>query len=157
MFIVSMKASRKRLFPILLCMALIVAMLIAGLCFPTSRTMMTAAPVMGDSDEACAAYLTSLGLSASLPAVSVREITLPEVFDETLTAYNALQSEAGFDLSGYAGERVKYRTYALADHPSGVATTAHIYVYNNRIIGGDLTADDGSFTLPLCEAENGAC
>ncbi len=157
MFVVSMKASRKRLFPVLLCIVLIIAMLIAGLFFPASRTMMTVAPVSGDSDEACAAYLTSLGFSASLPAVSVREITFPAVFDETLNAYNALQSEAGFDLSGYAGQRVKYRTYTLNDHPSGVATTAHIYVYNGRIIGGDIAADDGSFTLPLCEAENGAC
>lgn len=157
MFVVSMKASRKRLFPVLLCVVLILAMLIAGLFFPASRTMMTAAPVSGDSDEACVAYLTSLGLTASTPAVSVRELTLPEVFDDTLTAYNALQQEAGFDLSGYAGQRVKYRTYTLNEHASGVAAQAHVYVYNGRIIGGDIAAADGSFTEPLCKAEDGAC
>jgi len=137
MFVVSMKASGKRLFPVLLCLALIAAMLIAGLCFPTSRTMMTAVSVAGDSDEACAAFLTSLGYTPSLPANDVREITLPTVFDEALAAYNAAQSASGFDLSGYAGQRVKYRTYTLADN----AGVAHIYVYNGRIIGGDITAN----------------
>lgn len=157
MFVVSMKASRKHLFPILLCVALIVAMLIAAMCFPASRTMVTVTNVSGDSDEACIAYLTSLGFCADLPAVSVREITLPDVFDDSLTAYNALQQQVGFDLSGYAGQRVKYRTYSLSDHPSGQSATAHIYVYNGRIIGGDIAADDGSFTNPLCKAADSTC
>ena len=143
MFILSMKASPKRLFPVLLCLVLILAMLIAGLCFPTSRTMMTAAPVMGDSDEACATYLTSLGYETVLPAASVREITLPDRFDDTLTAYNELQKQAGFDLSGYAGQRVKYRTYALTDNTGDI----HIYVYKDRIIGGDITI--GGNAMPL--------
>ncbi len=157
MFVVSVKTSRKRLFPVLLCIALIAAMLIAGLCFPTSRTMMTTAPVSGETDEACILYLTSLGLPASTPAADVRELTLPDTFDEALNAYNAMQAEAGFDLSGYAGQRVKYRTYAIEEHPSGVATLAHIYVYKGTIIGGDITAAEGSFTLPLCKSETGTC
>ncbi len=143
MFVLSMKASPKRMFPVLLCLVLILAMLIAGLCFPASRTMMTAAPVMGDTDEACAAYLVSLGYDPTLPAVDVREITLPDVFDESLTAYNDLQKQAGFDLDGYAGQRVKFRTYTLADNVG----QAHIYVYNNRIIGGDIT--DNETVSPL--------
>ena len=137
MFVLSMKASPKRLFPVLLCLVLILAMLIAGLCFPTSRTMMTAAPVMGDGDEACAAYLTSLGYAPVLPAADVREIALPDVFDDALNAYNDLQKQAGFDLSGYAGQRVKYRTYALEDD----GAQAHIYVYKDRIVGGDITSN----------------
>ena len=137
MFVLSMKASPKRMFPVLLCLVLVLAMLIAGLCFPASRTMMTAAPVMGDSDEACATYLTSLGYVPTLPAVDVREIAFPDTFDETLNTYNDLQKQAGFDLSGYAGQRVKYRTYALADN----AGNAHIYVYKDRIIGGDITSN----------------
>ena len=146
MFVVSMKASRKHLFPVLLCLVLILAMLIAGLCFPASRTMMTVAPVMGDSDEACAAYLTSLGYTPVLPAADVREIALPDVFDDTLNAYNDLQRQAGFDLSGYAGQRVKYRTYTLSDDRQ-----AHIYVYKDRIVGGDIT---GNGTVsPMCKTD----
>lgn len=145
MFVVSVKASKRRLIPVMLCIALIAAMLIAGLCFPTSRTMMTAAPVAGDSDEACAMYLTSLGFNAVLPASSVREIRLPDAFDETLNAYNILQQEAGFDLSGYAGQRVKYRTYELTDGNS----LAHLYIYDGRIIGGDIASADGDTLQPL--------
>ncbi len=151
MFVLSMKASPKRLFPVLLCLVLILAMLIAGVCFPTSRTMMTAAPVMGDSDEACAAYLTSLGYKPALPAVGVREIALPDVFDDALTAYNGLQTQAGFDLNGYAGQRVKYRTYTLADG----AGQAHIYVYKDRIIGGDITTPGGDVSPLSGSDDNG--
>lgn len=153
MFVVSMKASSRRAIPIALCIVLIVAMLIAGLFFPASRTMMTAAPIAGDTDEACAAFLTSIGVSPVLPAVSVREIALPAVFDDNLTAYNAVQQEAGFDLRGYAGQRVKYRTYDLADDTA----QAHIYVFDGRIIGGDITAADGSSTRPLFKTTDSTC
>ncbi len=157
MFVISMKASQRRLIPLVLCIALIAAMLIAGLCFPASRTMMTSTTVTGDSDEACAAFLTSLGLSASLPASDVREIRLPDIFDEALNTYNTLQRQAGFDLSNYAGQRVKLRTYNLNEHPSGCAAQAHIYVHNDRIIGGDIAALDGSFVAPLCTPADAAC
>ena len=108
MFVVSMKASARRIIPLVLCLVLIVSLLIAGLVFPTSRSMATAVAVIGDSDEDCAAFLTALNFTPSLPAAQVREITLPDVFDDTLLAYNALQQQAAFDLSGYAGQRVKY-------------------------------------------------
>lgn len=152
MFIVSMKASKRRLIPVMLCIALIAAMLIAGLCFPASRTMMTSSVVWCADDAACATYLPTLGYQAVLPVKEVREIALPDAFDEALSAYNALQQQGGFDLSLYAGQRVKYRTYTLEEHPSGTAAVAHLYIYDDRLIGGDISAADGSFTEPLCPA-----
>lgn len=153
MFVISMKASKSRLIPLIFCIALITAMLIAALCFPAERTMVTVTAVSGADDEACAAYIKSLGYTAELPAVSVREIRLPDVFDESLNAYNALQQQAGFDLSGYSGQRVKYRTYDLAEHPSGAPAQIHLYVHNGIIIGGDITTDDGNTAAPLLKTE----
>ncbi len=152
MFVISVRASARRLIPLIVCVVLIVSLLIAGLLFPASRTMVTVATIAGDTDEDCAAFLTSLDHAAVLPAASVREIVLPDVFDDTLLTYNELQQQAGFDLSDYAGQRVKYRTYTLTD-----GNAAHLYVYNGRIIGGDITASDGSAAMPLCHAENSTC
>jgi len=147
MFVLSVKANRRHILLTVLCIAAIIAVLIAGWCFPAERTMMTAAPyINGDDDAACAAFLRSLGYEAQIPAAEVREIRLPDTFDEALDAYNALQRQAHFDLSGYVGMRVKYRTYRLEDNAA-----AHLYVYNNGIIGGDITDNTGA-VLPLCKA-----
>ncbi len=147
MFVLSVKATRRHILLTALCIAAIIAVLIAGWCFPAERTMMTAvSSVNGSDDAACAAFLRSLGYEAQLPAAEVREIRLPDTFDEALSAYNALQRQAHFDLSGYVGMRVKYRTYRLDDHSS-----AHVYVYKNHIIGGDITDNTGT-VLPLCKA-----
>ena len=153
MFVYALKASKSRTLPLIVLIALVLAVLIALIWFPADRTMVTSAAVAADSDEDCAAYLKSLGYTVELPAASVREVRLPEPFDEALAAYNALQAESGFDLSGFAGQHVKCRTYTLAEHPSGVPATVHLYTYDGRVIGGDISADDGSFLHALQPTE----
>ena len=158
MFVILLKASKRRMVTVLLCAAVLTAILIASLCFPADHTMVTHADrIAGDSDGACAAYLRSLGYAAVLPAADVREIQLPDTFDNALTSYNTLQQQAGFDLSAYAGQRVKYRTYELADYPGDNIVLAHLYVHDGVIIGGDLESLAGDFLLPLCKAADNAC
>ena len=144
MFVLSVKANHRHLLLTALSVAAVIAVLIAAWCFPTERTMMTVGVAAdGADDTACAAYLRSLGYSAQLPAAEVREIRLPDELDSALAAYNALQQTVGFDLSGYVGMRVKYRTYCLDND-----AFAHIYVYNDTIIGGDIV-DSAGDVLPL--------
>lgn len=158
MFVISVKASKRRLITVILCIAVITAIFIASLCFPADRTMMTKADrVAGDSDEACAAYLKSIGYTAILPASSVREIQLPDTFDNALNAYNTLQQQAGFDLSLYAGQRVKYRTYELSDYPGDQLVLAHLYTHDGIIIGGDIESLAGDFIKPLCKTVPADC
>ncbi|MBQ9413896.1 MAG: DUF4830 domain-containing protein [Clostridia bacterium] len=135
MFVVSMKTSGKRLLIIGGCLVAAIVLLATTLCFPAAQQ--TAAAI-GDTDEDCAAYLLSLGYDVTLPAEAVREVQIPDAFDEALAAYNEQQKQAGFDLAPYAGQRVKYRTYTLKD----AADTVHLYLYDGRLIGGDVT--DGS-------------
>ena len=156
MFVLSVKAEKRRLIPLVLCVTLIAAMLIASLCFPASRTMVNEASVRVDGDEAIASYLKSLGYTVALDSAAVEEIRLPDEFDEALDNYNALQRQGGFDLSGYAGQRVKLRTYALLDHESGLPAQIHVYTHGDRVIGGDVAAEYGSFLLPLIPAST-AC
>ena len=155
MFVYALKASKSRTLPLIVLIALVLAVIVALIWFPADRTMITSASaaVAADSDEDCAAYLKSLGYTVELPAASVREVRLPDPFDDALNAYNDLQSESGFDLSGFAGQRVKCRTYTLTEHPSGIPATVHLYTYDGRVIGGDISADDGAFLHALQPTE----
>jgi len=153
MFVWSVKASKSRLLPLVILIALLLAILIVGVWFPAERTMITSATPTVDSDEAGAAYLRSLGYAVELPAVSIREVRLPDSLDEALTAYNALQKQAGFDWAGFVGQRLRCRTYDLSEHPAGVKAQIHLYTYDGRVIGGDVSACDGSFIDALRPVE----
>ena len=87
-----------------------------------------------------------------LPALAaeVREVLIPDIFDDTFTAYNALQLQAGLDLSPYHGKRVKCWTYTVRNYPASDPVQAHLYLYKDRVIGGDISSavQDG-FQLPL--------
>ncbi|MGN0172521.1 MAG: DUF4830 domain-containing protein [Acutalibacteraceae bacterium] len=157
MFVCSLKTTKKQLLSAAACLVLIVAMLTAAFCFPLSSPTAVNA-VTGDTDETRAAFLRSIGYEAVLPAVSVKEILLPDSFDSALADYNELQKQAGFDLSGYAGQRVKYWTYDLAEHPFGEPAQAHLYVYNGAVIGGDISATAaGGFCEPLQKQVQTSC
>lgn len=70
---------------------------------------------------------------------TVQEIRLPDDPDEELTAYEALQQSAGMSLLRYAGKRVKLYTYTVTNAQTAGKVTAHLYVYRNRVIAGDIT------------------
>lgn len=84
-------------------------------------------------------YLQEHGwLTWEQPLVT-EELILPDVFDESYDEYLALQSAQGFDLTQYAGKRVKRYTYAVTnypDRPDGVQ--ANLLIYKNTVIGAEV-------------------
>lgn len=82
---------------------------------------------------------------------AVKSVIIPTNFGDVYNNYNALQRLAGYDLSAYKGCEVYLYTYSI-DSPKGYTSdsVANIIVYNDRIIGGDISscALDG-FMLPL--------
>ncbi len=148
MFLLSVRAKKRRLIPFVLSVALIAAMLIASLIFPASRTMITVGAVTVQGDEDVATWLRTCGYAVTIPAAEVREVQLPDTFDGALADYERLQVQAGFSLEDYAGQRATCRTYALRDHESGEGAAVHLYLLQDRVIGGDITASDGTL-FPL--------
>ena len=63
------------------------------------------------------AYLSQFGWSVLEDPVEVKEVIIPETFDDTYMAYNELQKSQGFDLSLYAARRVKCWTYQVTNYP----------------------------------------
>lgn len=156
MFVVTARLPRRKLLTggitVLCCCAVVAAALVLTL---GDRVVTVSAEVSGlRNNEERIAYLNGLGWEVSDSPVMIEELLVPETFDESYTEYLTLQSSQGFDLTKYAGRRIKRYTYTVSNYPDDTAEVqAALLIYKGRIIGGQLQAADGSFVLPLTEAE----
>lgn len=96
-------------------------------------------------------FLDELGFTVdSTVAEEKKEVEIPYIFSDVYEEYNALQQQAGYDLSDYRGKKVMLYTLKLRD-PDREDLYAHLMIYDSRIIGGDIAAlsvEDG-FMNPL--------
>ncbi len=96
-------------------------------------------------------FIKQLGYTVTQESPTTKTVTIPEVFYDVYQNYNALQQKGGYDLSDYKGCEVALYTYKI-NTPKGYKgqCVINILVYNDRIIGGDISsvALDG-FMLPL--------
>ena len=77
----------------------------------------------------------------------MREVKIPDSFDEEYQAYSELQAAQGFDMNGLKGERVRLYSYRVTNYPIGTEeVAANILVKDGMIVGGDIcpTAADGT-------------
>lgn len=96
-------------------------------------------------------YLKNTGYVVIEDMPSTKNVILPEIFSDVYSNYNDLQLSAGYDLSLYKGCEVTIYSYQI-NAPGDYDGTcfANMIVYNNRIIGGDVSsAALGGFMLPL--------
>ena len=130
------------------CCAVVAAALLISL---GDRSVTASAEASGlHSNEERISYLNELGWQVSDSPATVEELLIPESFDESYGNYLALQSDQGFDLTRYAGRRIKRYTYEITNYPeSEVSVQAALLIYRGKVIGGQLQAADGSFVLPL--------
>ncbi|MCC8122151.1 MAG: DUF4830 domain-containing protein [Oscillospiraceae bacterium] len=85
------------------------------------------------------AFLEHYGWTVSEQPLSVEELQLPDTFDESYSEYLALQSGQGFDLTRYAGKRVKRYTYEVTNYPTGEqGIEAGLLIYKDEVIGGEI-------------------
>ena len=138
MFVVSMKTTRLRMLVTVAAVAfLLVSMLVLS---DRQSAAATGAALTADSDTARRAALTALGYEIGPAEGQVREIAIPAEDDEAFAAYNLLQLEAGYDLSAYRGRRVKCWSYEVVNYPGEQEVQANVYVYKDKIIGGDISS-----------------
>ena len=142
MFVLSMKTTRPRIIVVFAVVALLLVTMVA--LSGRSAAVATAAPVAAD-DAARQQFLKQLGYEVIPDKSEVREILIPTESDPAFAAYNALQQELGGDLTDYCGKRVKCWTYTVINYPGEESVQAHLYIYKDKIIGGDIssTAQDG--------------
>ncbi len=87
-------------------------------------------------------FISTYGWQVDDEPVEVRDVIIPETFDEVYNNYNKIQSEQGFDLEKYAGMRVKRWTYIVRNYPETSPEDDYIriniLVSDGKVIGGDV-------------------
>lgn len=112
--------------------------------------------IKASTHEERMAFLSQYGWEINEEPVEVQEVIIPQEFDDTYTAYNEIQKAQGFDLTVYAGMRVKRWTYIVENYlgyENKECIHANILVYDGLVIGGDICSVelDGfmhSFQMP---------
>lgn len=91
------------------------------------------------------AYLSQFGWSVEDDPIEVSEVIIPAAFDDTYTQYNELQKAQDFDLTVYAGKRVKRWIYRVTNYPgfeNRDCIQATLLVFDGQIIGGDICSTE---------------
>lgn len=143
MFIFTAKLPRRKL---ALCVAAAALLCCAALVLnltPAATQAVSASAVPSPekikNNEDRIAFLSGYGWQVKEKPLSVEELKIPEEMDESYQDYLALQAQQGFDLSQYAGKRVKRYTYEVTNYPteeSGVQ--ANLLLYRNTVIAGEV-------------------
>lgn len=86
-------------------------------------------------------FISQFGWEVSEEPVEVREVIIPEEFDDVYTQYNEIQLAQGFDLSSYKGVRVKRWTYTVKNYEGYKdkdCVKINILILDGTVIGGDV-------------------
>ena len=105
----------------------------------TADTADTAAAALSGND-ARVEFLKGFGWDVAASPVESGQVTIPRESSEVYDRYNALQKSQGYDLTRYAGKTVMRYVYKVNNYPGAADPVyATVLVYQNRIIGGDIT------------------
>ena len=129
-----------------LCAALLAvlscALVLTGLSWGRSRAVSAGLrpdPKGVKSNEDRVAYLEQWGWQVTGEPLSVQELLIPKEMDDSYLEYLAMQQEQGFDLSKYAGKRVKRYTYQVTNYPTGEeGVQANLLICRNTVVGGEV-------------------
>ncbi|MEE1505067.1 MAG: DUF4830 domain-containing protein [Acutalibacteraceae bacterium] len=94
------------------------------------------------SENEILAFISNYGWQVDTEPVEVRDVIIPETFDEVYNNYNNIQLEQGFDLEKHAGQRVKRWSYVVRNYPETSPEDdfirINILVSDGVVIGGDV-------------------
>ena len=144
MFLFSLKSLKSKL---ILLIAAVAAIVIVFSVISNSEDAQKAKPTDGvmnfsaSTEEERLKFITQLGLTVERDPSGVKEIIIPEEFDDTYINYNELQKESGFDLEPYKGCTAKKWTYTVTNYPEyeeSQSIKINLLVYKGKIIGGDI-------------------
>ena len=125
---------------VVLCAALGSALLAGQASTQTASTAPKATGIR-TSEDRCS-YLSGWGWLVSEEALSVEELQLPDTFGDEYADYLALQAAQGFDLTRYAGKRVKRYTYEILNYPGQTpGVSAQLLLCRNTVIAGEVVGD----------------
>lgn len=122
---------------VLVCAGVVLPSFSPALPAGAENSVPSTAKVRSNADRV--AYLAEYGWEVSPEPLSTEELLIPAKMDESYQEYLDLQLSQGFDLTQYAGKRVKRYTYEIYNYPSGeTGVQANLLVHRNTAIGGEV-------------------
>ena len=96
----------------------------------------TASKVLTNEDRILA--ISELGYDVVDEVVEVKDILIPENFNDTYEKYNQIQIKGGFNLKNYSGEKATLYKYLLRDTHD--TEYVNLIIHEGIIIGGDVSS-----------------
>lgn len=163
MFLFSIKADRRK---IIMVLAVILIAVTLGIVFGRVRTSGPTAECEGikyslkaGTNEERVSFLAQFGWNVDTEPLEIKDVTIPETFNDVYDNYNNIQQQQGLNLMPYAGKICRQWVYAVKNYPQNSDVRATLLVYNNTVIGGDLStaALDGFMTGFRGEQQSADC
>ncbi|MBR4879048.1 MAG: DUF4830 domain-containing protein [Clostridia bacterium] len=137
MMIYTAKLNKKLLFSVLAVIVIVALAIAFGLPEGNkSQTTMDTVKIREDADVI--SFVNALGYETADETLAMREVVIPEEWDETYENYNALQKKCGFDLEKYKGKTVCLYTVDVVNHPESDVVIAEVMVHKKKAIGGSV-------------------
>ena len=143
MFVYSVKRNQLKL--ILTVVFVVVSVFMLAFLSKNGKTEQTSADkkitLTAENEEQRVSFLSQFGWQVDENSAEVTEVIIPEEFDDVYTSYNELQCRQGFDLTKYAGKRVKKWNYTVTNYPgyeNKICIRATLLVSDGVVIGGDI-------------------
>lgn len=146
MFVVSITKSKLKKSAVVALIVVILSLCLVGFLhfMNNAKSMHTdeKIPLSASSESEMLSFISNYGWQVDDEPVEVRDVIIPETFDEVYSNYNNIQIEQGFDLKKYAGQRVKRWTYVIRNYPETSPNDdfirINILVSDGVVIGGDV-------------------
>ena len=141
MYIVSLRLNLKKVLSVIAVCCIAFAVFVAALPARSSDVLSNISKKTAKSTTDHIEFLGECGYNVSEKPVQIQEIIIPREFSKDYEKYNELQKISGFDLSDFKGCRVKKYTYKVLNYEgSEDEVVANIIIYNEKIIGGDISS-----------------
>ena len=146
MFVLSLRANKKRLVLILAGVAVALLVLFFAVNRNTPAANDGAISLKASDAGERLAFLSQFGWEVDEDPVKVEEVIIPAEFNSVYEKYNQLQLEQNFDLTKYAGRTAKKWTYKIKNYPGYGEDCdfihANILVCEGAVIGGDVSSQE---------------
>ncbi len=163
MFVLSVKSDKA--IKIALCFLIVCALTIGAVIsvamentVPVSNTGVIS--MKAETHEERMTFFSQFGWEIDENPAEVKEVIIPEEFDETYEDYNDIQRQQNLDLEKYKGARVKMWSYNVLNYPGYEGTEGiirgNILVYDGVVIGGDICSNELGGFMHTFTANDGA-
>lgn len=143
MFVVSMSSSNlKKLFGVVFALALVSLVAVFFVNSQSNVNIKKVSLYTAETADDRLKFISDLGWIVDEDPVEVRQIAIPQEFDDVYSNYNEIQLSQGYDLTKYAGRSAKRWTYIIRNYPDVSSDEDYVrinlLVCDGKIIGGDI-------------------